>query len=193
MRQATYSTVRFGMYEEMKHSLGPSPSSAMLIVTASSAGFVGGVAGNFADVINVRMQNDAALPAEKRRKYKHVFDGMVRIARQEGLPGCFRGWVPNSSRAAVQTAGQLASYDSIKRVMIESMEMSDNLSTQLSASFLAGVIATTATNPIDVIKSRVMSSAGNDSLLSVIRSAFRNDSIRWVFRGWLPSFLRIGP
>lgn len=154
---------------------------------------MGGIAGNFADVINVRMQNDTALPPEQRRNYRNVVDGMIRMARQEGLPGYFRGWVPNSSRAAVQTAGQLASYDSIKRIMIHDLAMADNLTTQLSASFMAGVIATTATHPIDVIKSRVMSSATNSGVVQVIGDAIRKDGVRWMFRGWLPSFLRIGP
>lgn len=108
-RQETYSTVRFGVYEDIKHNIDPKSSPAVLILAASASGFAGGIVGNFADVINVRMQNDAALPVEQRKRYKNVVDGMIRMARQEGALGCFRGWMPNSTRAAVQTAGQLAS------------------------------------------------------------------------------------
>lgn len=62
LRQLTYSTARFGIYEEMKQRAGPDPSFPVLIAMACTSGFAGGIAGNFADVLNVRMQHDAALP-----------------------------------------------------------------------------------------------------------------------------------
>ena len=55
------------------------------------SGAVGGIAGNPADVVNVRMQNDGKLPLEKQRKYRHALDGMTRIVREEGLSALYRG------------------------------------------------------------------------------------------------------
>jgi dicarboxylate transporter 10 len=81
LRQLTYSTVRFGIYEELKQRAGPEPSFLYLSAIAASSGFVGGLAGNFADVLNVRMQHDAALPVHERRNYKHAIDGVIRMAR----------------------------------------------------------------------------------------------------------------
>jgi solute carrier family 25 (mitochondrial dicarboxylate transporter), member 10 len=193
VRQLTYSTVRFGIYEEIKQRAGPNPGATVLVATAFGSGFAGGVAGNFADVLNVRMQNDATLPAHRRKNYKHVFDGMMRLARYEGLSGWFKGWLPNSSRAAVQTSGQLASYDLIKRSLMEHLDVGDTLMTQLSASFLAGLIATTATNPIDVMKTRIISSSTREGIFQFLRNSFRNEGFRWMFKGWVPSLLRIGP
>lgn len=57
---------------------------------ASISGFLGGVAGNPADVLNVRMQHDAALPMESRRNYRNAFDGLIRMSREEGLKSLFR-------------------------------------------------------------------------------------------------------
>lgn len=73
----TYSTTRFGIYEELKQDFttqASSPSFPALIAVASASGFLGGVAGNPADVLNVRMQHDAALPKEERRNYKNAID-----------------------------------------------------------------------------------------------------------------------
>jgi dicarboxylate transporter 10 len=165
----------------------------MLIAAASCSGFAGGIAGNFADVLNVRMQNDAVLPVHARRNYKHVFDGLVRMTREEGVGSWFRGWLANSSRAAAQTAGQLASYDTIKRQMMRVLDVEDTMGLQASASFLAGAIAATVTNPIDVVKTRVMSSSASQGIADVVRKMWREDGARWVFKGWVPSFLRIGP
>lgn len=198
LRQLTYSTVRFGIYEELKNRSSRSgsrqqPSFPVLMAMAAGSGFVGGIAGNFADVLNVRMQHDAALPPAERRNYKHAIDGMARMAREEGVTSWFRGWLPNASRAAVMTAGQLASYDIFKRLLLEYTPMGDTMTTHFSASFLAGLAAATATSPIDVIKTRVMSSTQSHGIVALIGEIYRTDGLGWMFKGWVPSFLRLGP
>ena len=196
LRQLTYSTARFGIYEEIKRRSthdGKPPSFISLVAIASFSGFVGGIAGNAADVLNVRMQHDASLPASQRRNYRHALDGLVRMVREEGLPSCFRGVLPNSLRAAAMTAGQLASYDFFKRALIQMTPMRDNLATHFSASFLAGVAAATITSPIDVIKTRVMSSTGKSSIPRLLGEIYAAEGLRWMFKGWVPSFLRLGP
>lgn len=199
LRQLTYSTVRFGVYEELKaryaknSATGREPSFTALVAMAMGSGFLGGVAGNFADVLNVRMQHDAALPPAERRNYRHAVDGMARMAREEGPLSFLRGWLPNSSRAAVMTAGQLATYDAFKRLLMEYTPMGDNMTTHFSASFLAGLAAATATSPIDVIKTRVMSSTHKQGIVHMVGEIYKTDGIRWMFKGWVPSFLRLGP
>ncbi|KAI7664067.1 hypothetical protein KC318_g7952, partial [Hortaea werneckii] len=93
LRQITYSTTRFGVYEELKEVFTTgvaSPSFPALIAMASTSGFLGGIAGNPADIMNVRMQNDASLPPAERRNYKHAAEGLVRMAREEGFGSLFR-------------------------------------------------------------------------------------------------------
>lgn len=196
LRQLTYSTVRFGVYEELKSRYTQSGGKATfpaLTAMAVTSGFLGGIAGNFADVLNVRMQHDAALPVKDRRNYKHAVDGMVRMAREEGIMSYFRGWLPNSSRAAVMTAGQLATYDTFKRLLMDYTPMGDNLTTHFTSSFLAGLAAATATSPIDVIKTRVMSSTKNQSVIRLVSDIYKAEGLGWMFKGWVPSFLRLGP
>lgn len=199
LRQLTYSTVRFGVYEDLKarysRSLAPGrdPSFPALTAMAMGSGFLGGVAGNFADVLNVRMQHDAALPPAERRNYRHALDGLARMVRREGLSSCFRGWLPNSSRAAVMTAGQLATYDTFKRLLMRYTPLTDNLTTHFAASFLAGLAAATATSPIDVIKTRVMTSTQKQGMVRLVADIYRTDGMAWMFKGWVPSFLRLGP
>lgn len=197
LRQLTYSTVRFAVYEELKARhvarRRRDPSFPALAAMAVTSGFLGGVAGNFADVLNVRMQHDAALPPAERRNYRHALDGLARMVRHEGPLSCFRGWLPNSSRAAVMTAGQLATYDTFKRLLINYTPLGDTPTTHFSASFLAGLAAATATSPIDVIKTRVMSSTQKQGIVSLVGDIYRADGIGWMFKGWLPSFLRLGP
>ncbi|KAH8811661.1 mitochondrial carrier domain-containing protein [Xylogone sp. PMI_703] len=196
LRQLTYSTTRFGVYEELKRrftTLNKSPSLPALIAIASTSGFLGGIAGNPADVLNVRMQHDAALPAEQRRNYKNAIDGLIRMTREEGWKSLFRGVWPNSMRAVLMTASQLASYDGFKRFLIVNTPLEDNLKTHFTASFLAGFVATTICSPVDVIKTRVMSSHEHKSLPKLLADIYKAEGIKWMFRGWVPSFIRLGP
>lgn len=199
LRQITYSTTRFGIYEELKARLtkrndGKQPAFPVLVAISCISGFVGGISGNAADITNVRMQGDAMLPAEQKRQYKHAIDGMLRMAREEGLMSWFRGVLPNSARAAAMTASQLASYDTFKKMLLAYTPMGDSLSTHFSASFLAGVTAATVTAPIDVVKTRVMSASGKSiGIGALLKDLFAKEGPRWMFKGWVPSFLRLGP
>lgn len=164
-----------------------------LILASSVSGFAGGIFGNVADVLNVRMQHDASLPVEKRRNYNHALDGLVKMTRAEGFGSWFRGVWPNSLRAAAMTSGQLASYDAIKGLLVRTVGMGDDLGTHFVSSFLAGVVAATITSPIDVVKTRVMSAHGSQGVMGVVREVSEREGLRWMFKGWVPSFLRLGP
>ncbi|KAF2093167.1 mitochondrial carrier [Rhizodiscina lignyota] len=196
LRQLTYSTTRFGVYEELKEvftSARSKPSFATLVAMASTSGFLGGLAGNPADVLNVRMQHDAALPPAERRNYKNAVEGLVRMARDEGMASLWKGVWPNSIRAVLMTASQLASYDIFKRLLLEHTTLKDNLTTHFSASFMAGFVATTICSPVDVIKTRVMSAKESKNILVLLTEVTKNEGWTWMFRGWVPSFIRLGP
>lgn len=68
MRQLTYSTTRFGIYEVGKQAMGDASGFGSKVLLAGSAGCIGGLVGTPADMVNVRMQNDVKLPPEQRRK-----------------------------------------------------------------------------------------------------------------------------
>ncbi|KAI9804768.1 MAG: hypothetical protein M1825_001136 [Sarcosagium campestre] len=207
LRQLTYSTTRFGVYEELKSDLTTatsSPSLPSLIAIASASGFLGGVAGNPADVLNVRMQNDASLPPAQRRNYRHAADGLVRMVRDEGMRALFRGVWPNSMRAVLMTASQLASYDGFKRAIVARrlpFLPPDSTATHFAASLAAGFVATTVCSPVDVVKTRVMSATSTAAsatqqqkgLLAFLTDTYRAEGVRWMFKGWVPSFIRLGP
>jgi dicarboxylate transporter 10 len=205
LRQLTYSTVRFGVYEDLKFRFAPKPdpndpkkktaslSLPRLILLSSAAGLLGGIAGNPGDVLNVRMQSDMSKPIDQRRNYKHALDGLIRMVREEGASSLFRGVTANSARAILMNSSQLASYDAIKNMFITTFSLPDNISTHFLSSLLAGFVATTICSPADVIKSRIMSAKGKLSLIGIVSKAQREEGLLWMFRGWTPSFIRLGP
>ncbi|KKK13253.1 hypothetical protein ARAM_004972 [Aspergillus rambellii] len=200
LRQLTYSTTRFGIYEELKSRFTTSsspPGFFTLLGMACASGIIGGFAGNPADVLNVRMQHDASLPPAQRRNYRHAFHGLVQMTRTEGVASLFRGVWPNSTRAVLMTSSQLVSYDTFKRLCLENFGMSDNLLTHFTASLMAGFVATTVCSPVDVIKTRIMTASPAESrghtTLGLLRDISRKEGFAWAFRGWVPSFIRLGP
>nr|CAD7202573.1 unnamed protein product [Timema douglasi] len=158
LRQLTYSTTRFGIYEVVKQAVAPSGGDISFMVRvgiASVAGAAGGFVGTPGDMINVRMQNDIKLPPESRRNYKHALDGLIRVYQEEGARRLFAGASTATSRAVLMTVGQLSFYDQVKMTLL-AHGFSDNLTTHFLSSLTAGAVATTLTQPLDVLKTRAM-------------------------------------
>ena len=58
---------------------------------------------------------------------------------------------------------------------------------------MAGFVATTICSPVDVIKTRVMSAKESEGLAKLLARIYRVEGAGWMWRGWVPSFVRLGP
>jgi dicarboxylate transporter 10 len=200
LRQATYSTARFGIYESLKEWYMETyhvqkPSTAVLLPLSMIAGAAGGLVGNPSDVVNIRMQNDSSLPLDQRRNYRNAFDGIYRICKDENVFTLFRGLAPNLVRGILMTASQVVTYDYAKLLLIDTFNLDPSKkSTHFSASLVAGFVATTVCSPADVVKTRIMNTkGGGESPITILKSALTNEGVGFMFRGWIPSFIRLGP
>eukprot|EP00043_Microstomoeca_roanoka_P025099 m.7515 g.7515 ORF g.7515 m.7515 type:complete len:304 (+) comp5236_c0_seq1:89-1000(+) len=201
-RQGTYSTTRFAAYdfikaELMKRKQGGQLNTFESFATGMTAGGIGGLVGTPMDVCNVRMQDDGRLPPQQRRNYKHVFNALIRIVREEGVGKLYAGLGPNIIRAMLMTAGQLASYDTFKSLLLSSTGgmFQDNLMTHFTASTLAGGVATILTQPVDVIKTRIMAAQPGtySSAMACAAATYRAEGLTAFFKGTVPAFTRLGP
>jgi len=194
MRQLTYSTTRFGIYEVGKQAMGDSSGFGSKVLLAGMAGCAGGLVGTPADMVNVRMQNDVKLPPEQRRNYKNAIDGLLRVHREEGFKKLFSGATTASSRAVFMTIGQLSFYDLVKSKLLASGYFKDNLATHFLSSLTAGAIATTMTQPLDVLKTRAMNAKPGEysGLFDIVRHTAKLGPLGF-FRGYVPAFVRLGP
>ncbi|XP_060521658.1 mitochondrial dicarboxylate carrier [Cylas formicarius] len=192
-RQLTYSTTRFGIYEVVKQNY-KTDSFGTKVLVAGMAGAAGGFVGTPADMVNVRMQNDIKLPLEKRRNYKHAIDGLFRVFKDEGIAKLFSGATMATSRAVLMTIGQLSFYDQIKLILLKTGYFGDNLSTHFLSSLSAGAIATSLTQPLDVLKTRSMNARPGEfaSLWSLVVYTARLGPLGF-FKGYLPAFVRLAP
>ena len=85
MRQAVYTTARFGIflnlsdYVKQQKNGGKNLSFAQKGFCSLMAGGLGSIVGTPADLILIRMQTDNMLPPAERRNYTSVFNAAKRI------------------------------------------------------------------------------------------------------------------
>ncbi|KIJ38489.1 hypothetical protein M422DRAFT_781416 [Sphaerobolus stellatus SS14] len=108
LRQMTYSLVRLGSYEAIKKWIaqGQSPTMGQLLISGGIAGGLGGIAGNPADILLVRMTTDSLKPPEARYGYPNVLNGLLRLVKEEGVAGLTRGLFPNTIRAILMNVSR---------------------------------------------------------------------------------------
>ena len=166
LRQSTYSTTRFGLYNvfasRMRQQLDTKQLSTA--ATAACAGLAGGIAGmvgNPTEVILVRMCADGAKAPTDRFFYTDALHGMARIAREEGLWTFARGLGPNLVRSVLMNTSQIVVYAATKSELLASdwLKLEDGVPSHFFASLTAGTVATTVCAPADVIKSRMQSAS----------------------------------
>eukprot|EP01065_Artemidia_motanka_P017031 TRINITY_DN205_c0_g2_i2.p1 TRINITY_DN205_c0_g2~~TRINITY_DN205_c0_g2_i2.p1 ORF type:complete len:330 (+),score=93.25 TRINITY_DN205_c0_g2_i2:93-992(+) len=163
LRQALFSTSRFGVNDAMQRQLSGGKATRDLNVAKKmlSAGVAGTIAATLscpADVVLVRMQADGRLPQSEQRAYRHVFHGISSIARTEGIGQLYRGLKPLVLRGCLVTAGQFTTYDVAKRKLLADYGYTDCPRTHVLASTVAGTVSALIVNPLDVVKSRMMQS-----------------------------------
>jgi len=197
VRQLTYSTTRFAIYEVSKQQVAPNGEAipfTQRLAMAAVAGACGGFVGTPGDMVNVRMQNDIKLPVDQRRNYKHAIDGMARVAKEEGFRKLFSGADWATMRAILMTIGQLCFYDQVKQTLLSTEYFQDNLVTHFTSSLAAGAIATTMTQPLDVLKTRSMNAKPGEfkGAMDLVRFTGKNGPMAF-YKGYIPAFVRLGP
>ncbi|KAI6153279.1 mitochondrial carrier [Pisolithus tinctorius] len=201
LRQMSYTLVRLGSYEEMKRrmSLRGPLATGKLLLAAAAAGALGGIAGNPADILLVRMTSDSLKRPEKRYGYRNALTGLVSLLKEEGIKGIYRGLGTNTARAVLMNISQVGSYDFFKATLLKrrlplvNYQFQDNFSLHSVASFAAATCGTTVCSPADVIRTRIMASSAQASPIRIVMRSLREEGPMFMFKGWCPAFMRLGP
>ena len=146
------------------------------------------------------VQADGLLPPSERRNYKDVMDALSTMVKQEGLLSLWTGSSLTVQRAMVVTACQLAAYDHIKESLLRSQLFGEGAVLYVAASFLAGMVAAAASNPIDVVRTRIMTmkvepgcARPYTSPLDCAVKTVRQEGSLALYKGFLPTLTRQGP
>ncbi|KAL0274530.1 UNVERIFIED_CONTAM: hypothetical protein PYX00_002632 [Menopon gallinae] len=203
LRQLTLTMTRLGLYsvivDRFTRSDGTPPSVSLQITAGLVSGFVGAVVGNPTDIALVRMSSDGRLPPSERYNYKHVFDAISRIIKEEGLVTLWMGWKPAALRCMVLNVTQIVFYKNTKVLLLRTEYFQDNVGLHMLSSVLSALVSAFATAPIDITKTRLMSmktvggKAEYSGMVDVWIKIIKLEGIHSLWKGVTPTFARILP
>lgn len=155
MREASYSTMRLGLYEPIKKALGetdPATTPTSIRYTASClSGLFASVFANPVDLIKARMQ---AEPAGVNHNLRWHINDIHRS--QGGFKGFYRGWHANILRAVIANSAIVGTYDTTKQAFKNYGFLNEGLSLYVTCSFIAAMFASAFACPADNLKTRLM-------------------------------------
>lgn len=204
------------VYPPLEQGRQPGTAALSPSVVESAAGFSAGIVSTLAvhpfDIVKTRLQ----IEQHERSRPGGSWRVMQRIAGEGAHGGrtsvggvvqsFYRGLVPNMLGNSISWALYFMWYGNVKDV-IRAARARTNPSTKLGkqelrgsdyflASGIAGIMTAVLTNPIWVIKTRMLSSAKNapgayTSTLQGTLSLYRDEGIRGFYRGLLPSLFGV--
>nr|XP_040036980.1 mitochondrial uncoupling protein 2-like [Gasterosteus aculeatus aculeatus] len=195
-RQMSFASIRIGLYDSMKQFYTRGTESAGIVTRIMAGCTTGALAVALAqptDVVKVRFQAQVRL-ADGGRRYNSTLEAYRTIARDEGVRGLWKGCIPNITRNAIVNCTELVTYDMIKELILKYDLMTDNFPCHFTAAFSAGFCTTVVASPVDVVKTRFMNSADGQyrSASNCALSMVRNEGAKAFYKGFMPSFLRLG-
>jgi len=206
VRQLVYGSIKFGLYNTTTKELAlryqyRQESGLAKIGCGVFAGSVSSAIATPMDVIKVRMQGRAT----------EGMGGLYMVAKdiyiKEGVAGLWRGVCPTSQRAALLAGVQLPVYDGAKYKLSSGPTpfMKDGIACHVLSSSLAAFSAAVASNPVDVVRTRLMiqrrhARINGENAAIIYKSSIhcglhtvRKEGFGALYKGFLPSFTRMGP
>ena len=159
--------------------------------TASAAGLATCLCTNPLWCIRTRMLLQNPVELQKHGGYPSVGKAFMRILREEGVAGLYRGLTP--ALVAISHGGiQFCMYERLKLTCKDGRK--PTTLEYLVFSTVAKCLASTATLPTQVVRSRLqMRGAAPIGVLQLIKQIAQQEGIRGFFRGLVPNTLRVLP
>jgi len=181
------------------------PESALNALAGAAGGFTSGVVTCPLDVIKTKLQAQGGFRAGTTKTPSAlVYSGMLGTARviwkEEGLKGMYRGLGPIILGYLPTWAVWFTVYGKSKEVLSDTSE--NQLLVNFCSSIIAGASSTMVTNPIWVIKTRLMSQVSRratentarppwhyKSTLDAARKMYRTEGMLSFYSGLTPALL----
>jgi len=195
LREATYSSLRFGLYEPLKVALDTSDGKEDLAVWKKViAGLVAG-AGAAAiasptDLLMIQMAASKQFPPPSMMQV-----GREVIAR-DGPMGLYKGLGTTVTRAAVLGATKMATYDVLKTELRKTYGWQEGPGLVFVASVATGLAITITTSPATNMQTLIMSgniTGGGGGMLDAAGDIMRRQGPIGFFRGFGMQWARFGP
>eukprot|EP00929_Paragymnodinium_shiwhaense_P063910 TRINITY_DN31985_c0_g1_i1.p1 TRINITY_DN31985_c0_g1~~TRINITY_DN31985_c0_g1_i1.p1 ORF type:complete len:299 (-),score=33.26 TRINITY_DN31985_c0_g1_i1:159-1055(-) len=200
--QLLFNGVRIGLFDHVKRTIHSDafPNGSRLLAGATT-GCMAAACASPLFLVKARLQaqtSTCSLAVGAQHGYTGMFDGLRKLHREAGVRGLYRGVDGFVWRTAVGSAFQLGSFDMLK---VPCQDMFGQWNGTLLASATAGLVATTAMNPLDVVATRLYNqpycSNGIGQLysgpLDCIAKSFKAEGPAFMTKGFLAHASRLVP
>jgi len=201
MREATYSTLRLGLYEPLKEWFGATdPAHTPLwkkLCSGAIAGAIGSAIACPTDVIKIRLMS---LPSGNQWEYRHTLHAFQAIVSNEGIRGLWTGVSATVKRSALVSATAVSSYDHAKHTILNAELLSEGPVLHIVASSIAGFVTNCVTSPIDMVRTRYMNQKKDHNkkpvlyrgTIDCIVKTVRKEGLFGLYKGFIPNWTRTG-
>ncbi|KAI9059143.1 mitochondrial carrier [Trametes sanguinea] len=211
LREVVYSGIRMGTYEYFKDKLHAMSKGALSreglllkIGAASIAATIGSALANPADLVKVRMQAyypDGSPYRNMRHAFASIYQEGATLATSKGastlaggLGALYRGVEATTIRGIVLSATQICSYDQIKQSLKKRGMMQEGVPLHLVASAFAGLFCSITSNPVDVVKVRLMNDKKHEykGTFDCVRQIMVKEGLFGFYKGFGMCWARLG-
>uniref|UniRef100_A0A3P9JW18 Solute carrier family 25 member 32 n=1 Tax=Oryzias latipes TaxID=8090 RepID=A0A3P9JW18_ORYLA len=131
------------------------------------------------------------------KQYKGMVDALVKIYRNEGVPGLYRGFVPGlfgTSHGALQ----FMAYEELKRGYNKHKKVPSeaklNALEYITMAALSKIFAVATTYPYQVVRARLQDQHNTyNGVADVIARTWRNEGVTGFYKGIVPNLIRVTP
>jgi len=143
--------------------------------------------------IKTQLIDDRKLAKPRMKGFLH---GSAIIAREQGLRGFFKGFVPTTARQAANSATRFGSYTTLKQLAQSYVAPGERLGavSTFGLGAMAGIITVYVTMPLDTVKTRMQSIESRNEYKNSFDCAakiFRHEGILTFWSGAVPRLARL--
>lgn len=193
VRQISYTSMSLVIYEPIRDFYqgllqggpGGGPTFVQRLAAGGTAGALAISVFNPAEVVKTQVQTHHGGGLRMR-------DVISRVWQKDGVAGFWAGLAPNVARTFLVNAAELGTYDEAKTRLRP--HLGDGLLTHVGASGCAGFTSACVSTPADVVKTRLMNSAGGarqySGMLQAASRILKDEGPAALYKGFLPICLR---
>ncbi|GAA5973159.1 hypothetical protein JCM21900_003680 [Sporobolomyces salmonicolor] len=158
------------------------------------AGTVAGIAslltGHPFDTIKVRLQTQRQVTDGREKYYRNAWHAFARVVREEKVGGLYKGVTSPMLGVALINASVFSSYKFAMNLQLSSPSEEPTLGQITVAGAASGVFTSFITTPIERLKILQQASTPSASSQPSLLTLLRSNSLRSLYRGFLPTLLR---
>ncbi|XP_059301572.1 mitochondrial adenine nucleotide transporter ADNT1-like [Lycium ferocissimum] len=188
-----------------RHDIKPTSHAVLSICKSLVAGGVAGGVSRTAVAPLERLKILLQVQNSHSMKYSGTIQGLKYIYRTEGFKGLFKGNGTNCARIVPNSAVKFFSYEQAsKGILYLYRQQTGNEDAQLTpllrlgAGACAGIIAMSATYPMDMVRGRITVQTEKSpyqyrGMFHALSTVLREEGPRALYKGWTPSVIGVIP